>query len=121
MSRECLHCGESSAYVDSIRARDGYTVGCGIESHTEGGYDYEELSPKHRWVDWKDSELSRFGVKPEAFEKHRRTSSRSFQWISCEDTVRGHVIMDKDEPDYGVRAGGCMLCGAYPNRPDGES
>ena len=78
--RECLQCGETKA---SIKRKQ--IVLCGIEE----GYEYRELAhewPHHRWADWTDAELARFGVKPAAFEKHRRTDSLTFQWIACDDT-----------------------------------
>lgn len=104
--RECLQCGETPSSIK----RQGIVV-CGIVS----GYYEPELTeewPRHRWVDWRDSELALFGVKPEAFERHRRTPALTFQWIACDDTVRGHRPADEDDAQFmGVRKGQCVLCG----------
>ena len=67
----CLICGISRVEVDAVRKREGYTLGCGIESNTEAGFYYDELSPRHRWRPWKDSELTRMGIKPEVVEHYR--------------------------------------------------
>lgn len=107
--RECLNCGETKSSIKS----QGIVL-CGIME----GYETPELAyefPHHRWVDWNDGELARQGVKPEAFEKHRRTPALHFEWIACEDTVHGHKLAEHDEPDWGVRAGGCILCGKEPS------
>lgn len=119
-ARECLHCGENEAVVIAVRRKDGYTLGCGVESNTEAGYDYEELSERHRWADWRDSDLARFGVKPEAFEKHRRT--QDFAWgIACEDTVRGHTPAEKDDAEFGMKKGQCWACGKMPADTTGSA
>lgn len=116
----CLQCGETRAWA-KVPGRT-----CGIES----GYEYRELEhewPRHRWVSWTDKELSSFGVKPEAFEKHRRTDSLTFRWIGCEDTVRGHHPATEDcVPEFANEIGQCITCGQYPevttaNAPDDES
>lgn len=110
--RWCLQCGETKS---SIRAQG--IVLCGIVE----GYETPELAyefPHHRWADWKDGELARFGVRPEAFDKHRRTQERDFEWISCEDTVRGHhAATSEDVPDWASRVGECALCGHVPQQP----
>jgi len=104
--RECLNCGETRSSLK----RQGITM-CGIEE----GYEYRELAyefPHHRWADWTDSELARQDVKPEAFDKHRRAPALHFQWIGCEDTVRGHVPAAPDDVGIFVgRVGQCILCG----------
>ena len=103
--RECLQCGETKA---SIKRKQ--IVLCGIEE----GYEYRELAhewPHHRWADWTDAEMARFGVKPAAFEKHRRTDALTFQWIACDDTVSGHRPAEKDDPEFGMKRGQCWLCG----------
>jgi len=103
--RECLHCGQTNAQIKIEQ-----TI-CGIE----GGYEYRELEyewARHRWADWRDAELATQGVKPGAFDKHRRTPALSLQWIGCEDTVRGHApATAKDVPDLATRIGQCVLCG----------
>lgn len=114
--RECLNCGETKASIK----RQGITL-CGIE----GGYEYRELEhefPNHRWADWRDDELARMGVKPEAFGRHRRTNALTFQWIACEDTVRGHRPSPKDDIEFmGVVKGQCILCGKTPVSTEPES
>jgi len=104
--RECLQCGETKA---SIKAQG--IIACCTMSVGE----YAEVNdewPQHRWKDWTDTELSRAGVMPEAFERHRRTDASTFQWISCIDTVRGHIIADKSSDlDFASYIGQCILCG----------
>lgn len=104
--RECLHCGETPSSIK----RQGIVL-CGIVS----GYYEPELSeewPSHRWADWRDAELARFGVLPEAFERHRRTPEMHFQWIACEDTVRGHCPAKAEDVGFMAdRVGQCVLCG----------
>lgn len=104
--RKCLHCGETKASLK----RQGIDM-CGIE----GGYEYRELEhewPRHRWVDWTNAELARFGVKPEAYDRHRRTDSLTFQYIACDDTVRGHAPQrEVEDIDWGLVLGQCILCG----------
>ena len=36
----CLICGISRSVVDAVRNREGYTLGCSIESNTEAGFYY---------------------------------------------------------------------------------
>lgn len=111
----CLICGVSRAEVDAVRRRDHYTLGCGIESNTEAGYDYEELSPRHRWRPWSDRQLAAMGIKREAFEKYRDADSMSIQWAACDDTVRGHQVVKNADPEMlrfaGLKIGQCHLCG----------
>lgn len=117
----CLLCGISRAEVDDVRSRDGYTLGCGIESNTENGFDYEELSPRHRWAPWRDAELAGMGIRPEAFERYRTTSSHSIHYAACADRVQGHVYSTHDDP-YSPPAGTCWNCGARKSteqEPDG--
>lgn len=101
----CLHCGETRAWA-KVPGRI-----CGIES----GYEYRKLEhewPRHRWANWTDKELDYMGVKPEAFEKHRRTDALTFQWIACDDTVRGHHPATADcVPDFASEIGQCIACG----------
>ena len=104
----CLHCGDTRG-----QAREVGRV-CGIESVGESVELIEEFA-NHRWADWRDDELARFGVKPETFERHRRTNVMHFQWIACDDTVRGHKVAKEDDLDYGIRVGQCFACGQTPN------
>ena len=108
---DCLICGITRAEVDAVRSRDGYTLGCGIESNTENGYDYEELSPRHRWAPWRDSELDRMGIRAEAFDRYRTTMEAGILLAACVDTKRGHIYVtehDKFSPPVGT----CWGCGA---------
>lgn len=104
--KECLHCGQTPAQIK----RD-QTI-CGIE----GGYEYRELEaewPRHRWADWNDKELARQGIRPEAFERHRRTPVMHMQWVACIDTERGHVYPDEGNK-WGEPADRCWACGHKP-------
>lgn len=107
---ECLNCGETP---ESLK-RQGITM-CAIE----GGYEYREIEHEfahHRWADWRDRELDMMGIKPEAYDKHRRTPALHMQWVGCEDTKRGHVPATKesDREDFGCRTGQCIACGQVP-------
>lgn len=109
--RACLQCGQTPSQIK----RD-QTI-CGIEE----GYEYRELAyewPKHRWADWTDTELARNGIKPEAFDRHRRTDALTFQWIACVDRVRGHTPAKADDTDWGVRVGQCYDCGHQAEVPE---
>lgn len=107
---ECLNCGETP---ESLK-RQGITM-CAIV----GGYEYREIEHEfahHRWADWRDRELDLMGIKPEAYGRHRRTPALHIQWVSCEDTKRGHVpaTEESDWADYGCRIGQCIKCGQVP-------
>ena len=116
--RECLNCGETPSSIKRDRI-----VLCGIVE----GYETPELAyefPHHRWADWQDGELSRMGVNPEAFDKHRRTPAMHFQWLACEDMVRGHIPLTAEQiaedakhkwPMWdGMKPGQCLACGKMP-------
>lgn len=107
----CLICGVAKAYVTRVRATEGYTVGCGVESNTESGFDYEELSPRHRWAPWTDRQLTAMGIKPEAFDRYRTHPSGDIAYAACEDTVTGHNRAETAFPDFGMKAGECWGCG----------
>jgi hypothetical protein len=105
--RKCLQCGETKFSLKAQRI-----IMCAIE----GGYEYREIEaewPRHRWADWRDDELDRMGIRPEAYEKHRRSDVFNLQWAGCEDTKRGHVLATKesDWADFGCRIGQCISCG----------
>ncbi len=109
----CLHCEQTRA---EIRAND--TI-CGIE----GGYEYIELIaewPRHRWADWADKDLARAGLKPEAFDKYRRTPAMTFEYIACDDLVRGHLPAAEDT-EWGMKEGQCFQCGGTPTTETGGS
>lgn len=110
--RSCLFCGVTEAKVIAVRARDRYTLGCGIESNTENGFDYEELSPRHRWAPWNDTELDRMGLKPEVFDQYRTTMESGIRYAACDDTKRGHFYPDRDDAErFGMRLDQCWGCG----------
>lgn len=111
--KSCLICGVSRAEVDATRRSKGYTLGCGVESNTESGFDYEELSPRHRWAPWTDRHLAVWGIKPEAFDKYRESVEMGIRYASCEDTVRGHVRATSGDSElFGFPVGTCIGCGA---------
>ena len=122
-SRECKICGISEAEVVAVRNRDGYTLGCGIESNTESGSDFEELSPKHRWVPWRDLELDLMGIKPEAFARYRESILFGIQYAACDDTKRGHRYVEEPDALHLIPVGTCLGCGhsraplQQPGRP----
>lgn len=109
--RSCLICGVTEAEVVAVRNRERYTLGCGIESNTENGFEYDELSPRHRWAPWRDSELDRMGIKPDAFDRYRLTMVAGIQYAACADTKRGHVYVTEADP-YFPPVGTCWQCGA---------
>lgn len=110
--RSCLICGTTEAEVIGVRKRDGYTLGCGIETNTENGYDYDELSPRHRWAPWRDTELDRMGLKPEMFERYRSTIEGGIRYAPCEHTKRGHFYPTHSESEeFGIPARECWGCG----------
>lgn len=98
-----------------MRSREGYTLGCGIESNTENGFDYDELSPRHRWAPWRDAELLRMGIRPEAFVRYRTAAAHAIQYAACADTKSGHVYVTKDDP-YSPAVGTCWKCGGHETR-----
>ena len=108
--RSCLICGITEAEVIATRNRDGYTLGCGIEHNTENGFDYDELSPRHRWAPWRDSELDRMGIKPDAYDRYRTIAEVGIRYAPCADTKRGHVYAAPDD-EFGYPAGRCYGCG----------
>lgn len=102
----CLQCGESRTAVKLER------LICGIVE----GYESPELVHEwahHRWTDWHDAELERFGLTPEAYDRHRRLGADDFQWVACRDTLRGHAYVETSEDLelMGVKRGQCFLCG----------
>jgi hypothetical protein len=99
----CLQCGQRKS---DVRTQSLFCC-------TIGGGESPEVDQEwahHRWADWHDDELTRFGVKPEAFDKHRRTDASTFQWIACDDTVRGHHFVDDVTEFDWVEAGRCVFC-----------
>ena len=114
--RACLNCGETPSSIK----RHGIVL-CGIMSGGEQPELSEEF-PTHRWADWSDAALARVGIKPEAFERHRRTPLRHLEWVGCEDTVRGHNPATEDDvPDWADRVGQCTFCGHDAASPGGAA
>lgn len=109
--RDCKICGISEAEVIAVRNRDGYTLGCGIESNTEAGFDYEELSPRHRWALWRDRELDLMGIKAEAYGRYRESDWSSIQYAACDDTKAGHYFVKEPNEFLSLPVGTCMACG----------
>lgn len=110
--RHCLHCDETKASIK----RQGIVL-CGI---VEGYYEPEltEDWPTHRWRNWTDRELDQAGVRPEAYDKHRRTLIRHLEWVACEDLKRGHVLATEDDNEFGLSIGQCHACGKVPEPTD---
>ncbi|MFE6966986.1 hypothetical protein ACFVAJ_17880 [Agromyces sp. NPDC057679] len=105
--RSCLQCGETPA---SLKLNDIDI--CGIA----GGYEYVELRelwPRHRWADWKDSELAKFGVKPEAYDKYRRASLFDLEYVDCADLITGciRIVTKADVELFDLKIGTCIGCG----------
>lgn len=117
--RSCLICGVTEAEVVAVRNRERYTLGCGIESNTENGFEYDELSPRHRWAPWRDSELDRMGIKPDAFDRYRLTMVAGIQYAACADTKPGHVYVTEADP-YFPPVGMCWKCGSPARAVGGE-
>lgn len=109
--RTCLFCGISEAEVLHTQSKEGYTLGCGVESNTENGFDYEELSPRHRWKSWSDNEIQKLGVVPEKYDTYRRKTVFNIQYSPCLDQIRGHQYATGAPEDYGLEEGQCWSCG----------
>lgn len=100
----CLQCGESRSRVHA-ESLFCVTISGGLQPEVDQEWE------RHRWADWNDAELARFGVKPEAFERHRRTDASTFGWIDCEDLARGHIYATaQDHDSYGWPIGRCLAC-----------
>lgn len=100
----CLQCEQTPAQV-----RENQTI-CGIE----GGYEYIELEaewPRHHWRDWSDVELRKSGIKPDAYESHRRTAATSLQYAPCDEQINGHRGAAEDSVEFGLRVDQCIFCG----------
>lgn len=102
----CLQCGERRS---KVRAESLFCC-------TVSGYEYVEVDQeweRHRWADWTDRELTRSGIKPEAFEKYRRASVGTLDYADCVDTRRGHMPADEEtSAGWGIEVGRCIRCGA---------
>lgn len=61
-SDRCLNCDESRGAV-----RDNGIICCSVDYFGEVDQEFGN----HRWKPWTDSELSRMGIPPEAYEKYR--------------------------------------------------
>lgn len=107
---ECLQCGQSKAQVKAEQ-----TI-CA----TEGGYEYLEITnewPRHRWAPWSDAELTLHGIKAESYAKYRLWPLLEFEYIACQDRLRGHNPAKELIPDFGITAiGQCFDCYALPEQ-----
>ena len=109
--RECLNCGVTKAAIKA----EGIVACCIV-----GGYEYREVEeefPNHRWRDWTDADLAANGIRPEAFDKYRRTPVTHLQWVGCVDTTRGHHRLPVADPEMGIKAGQCIACGNTDPEP----
>lgn len=112
MLDHCLHCGISRAEVNAVRKREGYTLGCGVESNTEAGFDYEELSERHKWSPWSDKQLRKAGIKESAMSRYRTSCEIEIIYAPCDDTVHGHSwVFGEDAKLHGLPVGLCVNCG----------
>lgn len=94
----CLQCGCTRQQV-----KDENLV-CGIL----GGYEYREVEvefDKHHWRDWSNTELSRYGIKPAAYEKYRRASWADLGSLECVDTFSSRSLRGATRPASAVAAG----------------
>lgn len=102
----CLQCGERRS---KVRAESLFCC-------TISGYETPEVDQeweRHRWRDWTDRQLDAAGIKPEVFDKHRRTLAGHLQWVDCDDLRRGHVLADAESVAamFADREGQCIACG----------
>lgn len=104
----CLQCGQ-----ERRRVRAESLFCCTISGYYEPEIDQEW--EHHRWADWTDRELDRAGIKPGAYDKHRRTDASVLQWVDCADTKRGHIPGDDDAVAsmWVDRVGQCIACGQH--------
>lgn len=103
----CLQCGQTRTQV-----KDNETF-CGIVE----GYEYPELAaewPNHHWRDWSNKDLASSCVSPEFWDKYRRASVGSFEWVACQHSTFGHRVADEDDEEFSVKAGQCIRCGGTP-------
>jgi hypothetical protein len=113
---ECLQCGQKRS---TVRAESLYCC-------TISGYETPEVDQewdRHRWKDWSDRELDRYGVKASAYAKHRKTDFGVLPWIDCDDTKRGHSPADEEAVGamWADRVGQCLWCGQPPRNTLGLS
>lgn len=102
---ECLQCGQKRS---KVRAEGLYcaTISAGLQPEVDQEWD------RHRWVDLTDRELAKAGVRPEAYDKHRRTDISVLGWIDCEDKISGHKpVTEQDAAQYEwLTPGHCWFC-----------
>lgn len=88
----CLQCETTRAVVKANQ----YI--CGVMS----GGETPELDhewPTHRWADWKDKDISIFGILPEYFELYRRADLFQLAHASCVHLGQEHVKRGGDGDD----------------------
>lgn len=110
VSRSCLNCGIERSVVRTVRRAEGYTLGCGFESTSENGTEFDEISSHHRWAPWSDGELANMALRPEAFDRYRMCSVDEVMYAVCDDTLRGHSFGAGFE-DLGIDPDECFFCG----------
>lgn len=100
----CLQCGQTRTEVKENKT---FCATVDYFGHTDQDWD------RHRWADCSDRELDRAGIKPEAYEKHRRTNVNTLTWVDCDDTKRGHAPADEEAVGgmWADRVGQCIYCG----------
>lgn len=100
MSEEphCINCGDSRAAV-----REQQLI-CGTVDY------FGELSEEygnHRWADWNDRDLARYGILPEHAHHYRRAHVNTLPWVACEHRGEPHEFVkpstEADEPGVCIR------------------
>lgn len=110
LPRQCLQCF----------APEGINVG---SCEVWGGVEYYELLEEwenHQFDDWADDQLAAHGIKPEAFDRHRRDLHRDLDYADCDDYTFGHRWTTAEDvaEQMADRVGECVHCGA---RRDGAA
>lgn len=85
----CLQCGETR---EVVKANQYICAIMSVGETNEIDHEFE----KHRWADWKDKELTRFGIKPEHFDKYRRADPWTLQYANCDHRGHAHVEHEDD-------------------------
>jgi hypothetical protein len=107
-----LQCGQARS---TVRAERLFCCTLSRGEVTEIDQEWEH----HRWRDWTDTDLDRAGIKPAAYDKHRRTDIGVLPWVDCDDTKRGHVAADEEAVAamWVDRVGQCISCGQMQPTP----
>ena len=101
----CLQCGETRGAVKAER------LYCVTGSTGEGGFEADHEYAHHRFAPWKDDELARAGIRPEAYERHRYSSIFELQYAPCEDEISGHRPATAEQLEWVDQVGQCIKCG----------